>query len=785
MKILLTNLTLASRTGTEIVTRDVALGLAAAGHTPIVFSPDPGAIANEIRDGGVAVVDDLQELSDIPDVIHGHHIAETTAAMLRFPGTPAIFVCHDRFSWHDLPPASEQIRRYVAVDRNCLERLTQEGRISLEKTRLIHNAVDIARFREPHVPAEQPGRALIFSNYAARGTHMEPVIEACSMLGLPVDVVGSGVAASSESPEGLLPRYDIVFAKARCALEAMAAGAAVVLCDTTGLGPMVTMVQVGMLRDWNFGRRCLQQRLTPGAIASEVMKYNPADARAVTGWVREVASLDKAIAAYVALYTEVIEEAHRTPVHVTLRGILRKTAENVSAFEERLRSAEVRGTTPLPPACIPYINVRAAEQIRSVGTGAIINVLTQIENASNETLASTEPYPVQLAYHWIDPVSQEFVVQGGHRTPLTREVLPHNLHCQPVMVEAPQRAGRYLLRLTMVQEFVCWFETVDPATASDLQIEVRRADESNGLAAGAATVDLECAIRYTHGVTLVRNGDFSNTGFMGVALPRMLTFAESRRFAQELHGSQQVTCVLTTPDLAAAIPAHMGLAVCNSPRTRFAEIHNHLAQMTSFYWKDFPTTIDPSARIHPSAQVSPFNVAVGARSVIEANAVIGERVIIGEGCVIQSGVLLGADGFQTDRSGEKYVDMVHAGGIRLQAGAKVFAGAIIARGVFREFTQIGRQARIGNRVFLSHNVHVGACAFVGHGAVVNGNVAIGDRAWIGPGANIANSLSIGKRAHVGLGSTVIRDVAPDGRVLGAIAVKSDRMLRFSSRLEKD
>jgi acetyltransferase-like isoleucine patch superfamily enzyme len=68
---------------------------------------------------------------------------------------------------------------------------------------------------------------------------------------------------------------------------------------------------------------------------------------------------------------------------------------------------------------------------------------------------------------------------------------------------------------------------------------------------------------------------------------------------------------------------------------------------------------------------------------------------------------------------------------------------------------------------------------------VNGNVAIGDRAWIGPGANIANSLSIGKRAHVGLGSTVIRDVAPDGRVLGAIAVKSDRMLRFSSRLEKD
>lgn len=568
MRILLTNITLASRTGTEIVTRDLALGLAAAGHTPIVFSPDPGAIAKEIRDGGVAVVDDLQELSDIPDVIHGHHLAETTAALLRFPSTPAIFVCHDRFSWHDLPPASEQIRRYVAVDRNCLERLTEEGRIPLEKTRLIHNAVDIARFREPHVPPDQPGRALIFSNYAGRGTHMEPVIEACSILGLPVDVVGSGVAASSESPEALLPRYDVVFAKARCALEAMAAGAAVVLCDTTGLGPMVTMGRAGVLRDWNFGRRCLQQRLTPGAISGEVMKYNPADARAVTDWVREVASLDTALAAYVELYTEVIEEAHRTPVHVTLRGILRKTAEKVSAVEERLRSAEVRGTTPLPPTCIRYINIRAVEQLRSIASGAIINVLTEIENASNETLAGTEPCPVQLAYHWIDPISQEYVVQGGHRTPLTREVPPHNLHRQPMMVEAPQRAGRYLLRLTMVQEFVCWFDSVNPATASDLQVEVGGSDESSTLAAGGTAVDLECAIRYTHGVTLVRKGEFANTGFTGGLLPGMLTFAESWRFARELHGSQQVTCVLTTPDLATTIPVHMGVAVCKSPRTR-------------------------------------------------------------------------------------------------------------------------------------------------------------------------------------------------------------------------
>jgi hypothetical protein len=49
MKVLLVNRTLASRTGTEIVTRDLAVGLAGTAHEACVFSPKLGTIANEIR----------------------------------------------------------------------------------------------------------------------------------------------------------------------------------------------------------------------------------------------------------------------------------------------------------------------------------------------------------------------------------------------------------------------------------------------------------------------------------------------------------------------------------------------------------------------------------------------------------------------------------------------------------------------------------------------------------------------------------------------------------------
>lgn len=113
MKVLLTNLTLSTRTGTEMATRDLALGLLRAGHDACVFSPLLGAVAREIAGAGVPVVSRLEDVPYRPDIIHGHHHVETTLALTHFRNIPAIFVCHDRLSWHDIPPRLSGIRRYV------------------------------------------------------------------------------------------------------------------------------------------------------------------------------------------------------------------------------------------------------------------------------------------------------------------------------------------------------------------------------------------------------------------------------------------------------------------------------------------------------------------------------------------------------------------------------------------------------------------------------------------------------------------------------------------------
>ena len=187
------------------------------GHDPVVFSPNLGPVAEEIVQAGVRVVDRLESLAEAPVIIHGHHLVETTLATLRFPSTRAIFVCHDRFIWHDMAFRSQQIRRYAAVDRNCMERLIHECEIPSDIVRLIHNAVDTNRFRSRTELPHKPGRALIFSNYAGPGTHLEPILQTCSVLNIQADVVGSGMGVSSRAPEDVLPRYDLVFCE--CALR--------------------------------------------------------------------------------------------------------------------------------------------------------------------------------------------------------------------------------------------------------------------------------------------------------------------------------------------------------------------------------------------------------------------------------------------------------------------------------------------------------------------------------------------------------------------------------------
>jgi hypothetical protein len=229
-------------------------------------------------------------------------------ALLHFRQVPAIHFCHGAINWLEEPLIFPRILRYVVVDHACRDRLLSRG-ISDNRTRLLLNPVNLERFkqRETSLPPS-PRRALVFSNYANEDTYVPAVREACRRRDIELDVIGKGSNNISAHPEKILGNYDIIFAKARCALEGMATGAAVVLCDATGVGPMVTSADFERLRLLNFGFRTLTRPLTSEIISDEIARYNPIDATAVSKLVRATAGHETIVDELVLLYEDVIAE---------------------------------------------------------------------------------------------------------------------------------------------------------------------------------------------------------------------------------------------------------------------------------------------------------------------------------------------------------------------------------------------------------------------------------------------------------------------------------------------
>jgi|SRR5882672_7462614 len=308
MRVLITNNTLAGRGGSELYVRDIATELLKRGHAPVAYSTVLGEVAQELLAAKIPVVDDLNNLTVAPDLIHGQQHLELMTALLHFPRVPAIQFVHNSRSWHEKPIRFPRVLRYVAVDHACRD-LLREHDIPEQCTRVLLNFVDLARFKSrPEPLSPTPQRALLFSNYASEETHLPAVREACARANIKLDVVGSKTNNATAQPEKVLTEYDLVFAKGRSALEAMAVGAAVLLCDYEGSGPMVTTTNFSHLRPLNFGRRTLDGPLDAAVIMEEIKRYDQAEALRVSQTVRASAGHEPVIDELGSLYEEVIRE---------------------------------------------------------------------------------------------------------------------------------------------------------------------------------------------------------------------------------------------------------------------------------------------------------------------------------------------------------------------------------------------------------------------------------------------------------------------------------------------
>src|SRR5262245_30592889 len=213
LRVLITNNTLGERAGTELYVRDLALSLLDRGHTPIAFSTHMGPVAAELRTASVPVIDRLDALGDPPDIIHGQHHVDTLIALTHFTDAPAVYICHGWAPWEEKPPRFGRIRRYLAVDEGCRDRITCESGIPSERVELLLNFVDLGRFRRRAPLPQRPQRALLLANTAREDTYLPSVREACAREGVALDVAGLGVGRMIDQPETEIGKYDVVFGK--------------------------------------------------------------------------------------------------------------------------------------------------------------------------------------------------------------------------------------------------------------------------------------------------------------------------------------------------------------------------------------------------------------------------------------------------------------------------------------------------------------------------------------------------------------------------------------------
>jgi len=309
MRILLTNSTLGDRSGSELYLRDLAIALRRRDHDPIAYSPLLGDVAGDLRDAAIPVTNDLRTINVAPDVIHGQHHLETMTALAHFPGVPALYVCHGWLPWQEAPPLHPRLLRYVAVDDTVVDRLVIESGIDPARVQTLYNFVDLTRFAQRGALPAKPRRGLVYNSRASEENFGDVVREACAASGIEIDVLGYGADRPVREPERLLAQYDVVFARARSALEAMAVGCAVIVCDPSGIAGLVTTKNFDAMRRRNFGVRTLTKPVSRDLLANEIAAIDAGDARRVCERVRAEADLEKVVGAYEEMYARVLTES--------------------------------------------------------------------------------------------------------------------------------------------------------------------------------------------------------------------------------------------------------------------------------------------------------------------------------------------------------------------------------------------------------------------------------------------------------------------------------------------
>lgn len=271
---------------------------------------------------------------------------------------------------------------------------------------------------------------------------------------------------------------------------------------------------------------------------------------------------------------------------------------------------------------------------------------------------------------------------------------------------------------------------------------------------------------------------FGCMGILQNQQPEMLSLLSADRYFGEVEGHPTLKGVITTAELAPRVQA-LGLQALISPEPRlsFCQLQNYRVEHApTARW---PSRIDPGAHIHPRAFVAENNVVIGPGTRVGPNASILEDVEIGADCIIQANAVVGAEGYEYQRTSQGLLLVRHNGRVVLGRAVEVGSCAVLDKGLFEwDATVVGDETKIDNLVHVAHSVKLGRGCMIIAGAVLCGSIHIDDGARVGPGAVVSNGVHLAPNSVVSLGSVATRSVGAGEQVTGNFAIEHRKFLNF-------
>lgn len=236
---------------------------------------------------------------------------------------------------------------------------------------------------------------------------------------------------------------------------------------------------------------------------------------------------------------------------------------------------------------------------------------------------------------------------------------------------------------------------------------------------------------------------------------RHLTYLADESFANALQDISGAV-VITSKELAPLVGDNTAL-LCDAPYDTFYTIAAHLVQ--NGFYSTLQSRIHPGAQVAATAILGPY-VTVEDGAVINDYAVIAPNTFIGRNAVIRSHTSIGGNGFEIARLNGKRSVVPHAGGVWIEEDCEVASSTCIDKGLFGEFTYVGRETKIDNLVHVAHAVQIDQGCSVTAGSQIAGSAHLCEGVWLGPHTSVVQHLTLGKYSYTGTGSAIVKDLPP-------------------------